>query len=329
MSETTKPESKSQLKKRLFQIVKLATTVGVFWWLIATKRIDFEILSTAFSTDRLIWIVLSFIAGFGCIFFASWRWNLLLRNVGTKIPVSQTLRWTWIGMFFAIFTPGGIGGDVSRGYNLISGKQAGRMSAVSSVLLDRVIGFHSMLVIGVVVLIYRHTFLVDPTETITWMNWLFFGVLLVGMFLMVAVFFSRRISKLMYPLVPTRFRTSYSSVVEAYRENRSHMIPIYSVSLINAIVNALLFYFAALALSVDIPIWVPFIVVPLSTVSNLIPLTLGGLGIGESVTSEIFIRLNLGGMGAAIALYMRMTVYLWAMWGGVLYLKRMEKNPKS
>ncbi len=67
------------------------------------------------------------------------------------------------------------------------------------------------------------------------------------------------------------------------------------------------------------PIWIASVSVPLMALSSLIPLTPGGLGIGEAATAEYLTGFDISG-GGAVSLLMRMMFYVWALVGGVLFL---------
>src|SRR3989344_4860306 len=54
------------------------------------------------------------------ITLAAWRWIILLQARGFQIPLSYGFSLYLIGMFFNHALPGSVGGDVVRGYYLVS-----------------------------------------------------------------------------------------------------------------------------------------------------------------------------------------------------------------
>ncbi len=54
----------------------------------------------------------------------------MARPLGIKTPFKAMLRYYLIGMFFNLFAPGTVGGDVSRVYYLVKDEEARRQGTV-------------------------------------------------------------------------------------------------------------------------------------------------------------------------------------------------------
>src|SRR5918994_7694015 len=76
------------------------------------------------------------------------RWMVLARPLGLQTPFQVLVRYYLIGMFFNLFAPSTVGGDVSRVYYLARDGEnrserkfsGSAMHATVSVLMDRAIG---------------------------------------------------------------------------------------------------------------------------------------------------------------------------------------------
>ena len=84
------------------------------------------------------------------------RWRVMLRAYGapTLPPLLELIRLYFVAIFYNTYLPGGVGGDVVRG--LITRKsfgEAGATSAVTVVLVERVLGLAALLGIVASVLI--------------------------------------------------------------------------------------------------------------------------------------------------------------------------------
>jgi uncharacterized protein (TIRG00374 family) len=126
-------------------LLKAAITLGLLYFLVS--KVDL-----AKSIDLLVWAKIGDVAltifvlaiQAGC---AILRWHRILLVKGMQIPISHSVRYFWLGLFFNQLLPSSIGGDAVRGYCLVrEGQSLGR--ATLSVLLDRMLGM-----IGLIVLI--------------------------------------------------------------------------------------------------------------------------------------------------------------------------------
>jgi glycosyltransferase 2 family protein len=77
------------------------------------------------------------------------RWQILLRAQGLALPYLTTVRVLAASLFFGIFLPGGAGGDLMRGAHLYKAAKGRRAAALSSILADRFIGFVGFLLVGI------------------------------------------------------------------------------------------------------------------------------------------------------------------------------------
>jgi uncharacterized protein (TIRG00374 family) len=73
------------------------------------------------------------------------RLGLLLAAHGMTLPLSRGLRLVSIATFFGLFIPGGTGGDVAKLYALASDRPGRRIEVVLIVLVDRAVGLFSLL----------------------------------------------------------------------------------------------------------------------------------------------------------------------------------------
>ena len=300
--------------------MKIALTVFIFVWLFRSGRIDFGRFTISFTTDRWPWLLLGLTATFGALSIPLFRWFLLLKSQDVVIAFKKVFRWTWIGYFFGMIVPGGVGVDMTRAYYLLTNKRGKRLSTLSTVLLDRAIGLHSMLLVGFVAVSWQIVGSNDITKMVA-ATWLTFGVSLTLLFAIAIAIISPHTGQFLERIIPIRFKPAYKDIRAGYYKNYKTFLPIYAISLINAVVGVLTFFFAGQALGIDIPFWAASIAVPLLNLSSIIPLTPGGLGIGEAATAILLDSFHLLG-GGSVSLLTRMMIYFWALPGGLLFLSQ-------
>ncbi|MFC1814571.1 lysylphosphatidylglycerol synthase transmembrane domain-containing protein, partial [Thermodesulfobacteriota bacterium] len=85
------------------------------------------------------------------IFVRAYRWQVLLRAQGMRTPYCRLVQLYYIGTFFNTFLPSGFGGDVVKTYELSRQTSSGA-SAVSTVLVDRLMGLAVLLAMALVAL---------------------------------------------------------------------------------------------------------------------------------------------------------------------------------
>lgn len=70
--------------------------------------------------------------------FRGYKWNVLLRGGGVQISHVEAVRLTFIGQFFAVWTPAAVGSDIYRAYALR--READVDVVVSSLVVERYFG---------------------------------------------------------------------------------------------------------------------------------------------------------------------------------------------
>src|ERR1700733_9352980 len=77
----------------------------------------------------------------------AWRWRLLAAVINLRGPLSEFLRYTFIGIFTNLFVPGLLGGDAARAFYL--GRRHGKIGeAIASALADRGYGLMGLFWLG-------------------------------------------------------------------------------------------------------------------------------------------------------------------------------------
>ncbi|MBS0546246.1 MAG: flippase-like domain-containing protein [Proteobacteria bacterium] len=86
---------------------------------------------------------------------AAFRWQLLLRSQALNLRLVDTVRIAAISTFFGTFLPGAVGGDIIRIVYIHRASFGRRTGAYMSILVDRLIGFAALMIYGIVVTLCR------------------------------------------------------------------------------------------------------------------------------------------------------------------------------
>ena len=131
------------LARRLKLLLKLAFTAGALWYVLA--KIDTRILMQTLQRAEWGWTLL------GLLFFnlskiaSAWRLNLLFEAIGLRLSNLYNLKLYYVGMFYNLFLPGGIGGDGYKMFLLNRHKKIAVKSLFSALLYDRLSGLTALL----------------------------------------------------------------------------------------------------------------------------------------------------------------------------------------
>lgn len=76
------------------------------------------------------------------------RLNVYFRNIDLHLSEAYNIKMAWVGMFYNLFLPGGIGGDGYKVFVLDKAYKIGKRKLGAAVLIDRVSGMIALLFLG-------------------------------------------------------------------------------------------------------------------------------------------------------------------------------------
>src|SRR4051812_38469457 len=173
------------MKRSLMVLLKGLISIGLLLFFLS--RIDFFHFLGALSNAKFSYIAVCLLVYIAGQLLSSIRWAVLARTVGFENPLTDFAAYYLIGMFFSLFTPSTVGGDVGRvvylsreGANRKLGERAGATAfATISVLADRAIGMAVLVWIGAVALVLFPFY--DLPQTIVYLTLAIAAGLLIGL----------------------------------------------------------------------------------------------------------------------------------------------------
>ena len=313
----------SRLRSLAITGLKLGLTVALFAYLFSRPGFDIRNLTGAILSP---WFLLVLFLGFVGISMSGLRWQILLRGEGIQIGLGTVLRLTWIGHFWNMVIPGAVSGDAVKMYYVGRAAPALREEAWTTVFVDRVIGLVALVSVSTVAAFASVGFIWERAQ----LRALFLsmlGVLLLS--LLVALCLALGVGREWRIVQALRRRLPMAdSLTRAYHSahrlgRRPHgLLASYGISIAAhalAVVNA---YLLGRAAGEDLLGFVQYcVVVPITLFTNAVPLTPGGLGVGENVLGKLFEWT--GGAflkGVEVMLLYRVSFYILASIGAVLYV---------
>lgn len=265
-------------------VLKLALGAAIFAWMAASGKLNLAQVGRGFSHWPLMLAIGAL--GYTQVGITAWRWRLLLG--AQEIPLSYRRTWglTMIGMLFNVAIPGAVGGDLIKGY-YITRAAAGRKShAATSILMDRVVGLIGLLFLAAAMVAanLKETMRSPATRSL--------GMLALGGFfgglagLYAAVLVGRRLSE--WRLLPGILRNVFRALNE-YRRSSSVVPVALALSVLNQGLSCGMYYLALRATgTAGIPMHQFFLVVPLGLVASAVPISPGGVGVGQAAFFALF-----------------------------------------
>jgi uncharacterized membrane protein YbhN (UPF0104 family) len=307
----------ASLRKSAFLILRLAFGVGILVYLTKSGQINFSSLASLFHKWPIT--IAAFLFLLLDILMMSIRASLLFRNARLSLSLANSLQLSLIGFLFSTFLPGAAGGDIAK-LVYATKENHGRRAEVATVLiLDRLVGLFSLVLLPLLFAPFFPALLrsVPVLCRLLYMDALLAGSMLLGTALV--MFFPPARSWLGWFLSRwPSIKNLALRVLDAMAAHGKARGTLFFALILSLLANLALIVVTALGLYAVSPASFSArlaIVAPMGHLVNSLPLTPGGIGVGESAFNALF---NLTGMnGGAETL---LCVRLWNISVGLLGL---------
>jgi Predicted integral membrane protein len=275
-------------RKRLRSfVVKLAVGIIGIVVLLTIGHIDFRVLLSA--ADRPELLTLAFLSLLATVPLAAVRWWLLLRSLDFAVGVRWTVNITFISLFFHTFLPGAYGGDLVR-LGLAYRATGGKLNRLTcSVLADRISGLVALLLLSLLLVP------VLPEAYASRLEWVAAIAFVAGLAGLAVVLFwgdgvVRLLGALPKPVGPLLARIAGEGIgaLRAYITRPAVLAAAVAISIVQyALVLAALIALGWAMRFTDLPIAGYLVAGIWSLVANALPVTPGGLGVGEAAFAHV------------------------------------------
>ncbi len=299
---TDKPESPDSggllhkirhLSKSTKLKLKIGFSLAMFAGLFIFGKIDLsKTVEVAMQANLPLLVIAAAI--FTCtIFVNASRWQVLARAVGLDRPLSELIQYCFVGIFFNLFLPSTVGGDVSRCYYISKGTHKYK-AALYSVLADRVVGISVLFLFASLGILFS-----QGAKELPWTikGPVFLGALgiFVGIPLLPAV-----AKKILGPdhWITARFTNSAARVY--WRDGRMIAVSLaQSIFLQILLVACHIVIGLSLGLS-QVPIWYYFVFYPIVAVLGFVTPSFNGIGVREGAYTYFLMHCPGADVGAIV-----------------------------
>ncbi len=313
--------------KRLSFTLRLLITAGALVYLV--YRIDWTHFLQAAENIKWPFFLFAFIFFIGALIPCALRWKIVLKACDYPMSAVTAFKGYLIGAFFNAFLPTGRGGDVIRGYMASQSRPYPLSGLLSTILVERMIGFIMAVSLGFV------TSLLAVTKTGFLKNALISQALLllfvffVLLFLLVKSIRHRMLSWI-GELIPARFQNSTQNIVTVLNrvfDDRILLVKIAGLSFLNHLILIFSGFWVAQSISgFYAPFYSFFVVIPLVFVVALLP-SVGGYGVREASYLIGFQWFGVAENTAAVYGILQLIMFwITAVLGAIVYLSSGLKN---
>jgi len=313
-------------RKQLFNILKIVISIALLVFIFST--IDFQIFLAVVSRANPWWLLAALATMMMGVVIRAWRWKILLDAIGVGVSIGELTAIYFIGFLFNNLLPSGLGGDAIRMVELNRHTPRGS-DAVPSVIVDRFLGLLALQAIALVALLFAwHTV---PAAVAYFTVGIFAVMLSAGYLLM-----NRSLYLGMQKRVPLFNRLTRIKLVNNLFESfqRYPLGAIGQSFLVSLLFNVSLIamnVFIGLALDAKATLAQYAILVPITSLVLIIPISFAGLGVREETYRQLFGQIGVPG---EVAVAMSLLVYIignicTGLIGGVIYLLRSTRDVVS
>ncbi len=247
------------------------------------------------------------------------RLYYVLKIQGIKTVFHRVLFFSFVGLFFNLFLPSSLGGDIVKAY-FISKDSGAKLKTVSAILIDRLVGLGAVISIALFTLpVFIKTYADKKLVA---------AVLLVsaGFIFCSLLFLSRRVARkfrfLIY-LIPSELgKKKVSEFYHMIAECRQHFLKLsfcYTLSLFIQMIFIWTGFLISKSIGMNVPFLVFMLILPITGIMAMFP-SLGGLGIREASLVYFLTSYASSNTAAAYALASDILVYGFGLFCGILYL---------
>lgn len=319
---------KKKITRKFIALFKLCIAVFIFWYLFKNGKLSKDSFSKLLDLRNLPLVLIS------CLIFmltqalATARLIYILKTINLTIGFYPGFKLTMIGNFFNNIILGSVGGDIIKGFYLSKSEVSNKGRSFGILIIDRLIGLLSVMLIAGISTIYLLSF--SSIDTKPYHDQLILAlysivILLLGFFLIFFILgksqnFRQKLKEILYRILHKNFIYYIIEGAGALAKYPKTFVNSYLISILIQILTLMALLILSGIMSETIP--APLVIMAVSSIVILvgaIPVTPGNIGWVELVAALGWTAVN-SNAGAEVFLYWRSVSVLCSLPGGLFYL---------
>jgi len=275
--------------------LKLFISLALLYFII--QQIDINRVLKTLSSINIFYFLLGFILYNLSKIISALRLNYYFKEIGIDLPLWHNLRLYYLGMFYNLFLPGGIGGDGYKAYILKKHYEKKLTPILKALLFDRISGLVALIFLAAILFLFSR-------YAITPLNYLAFAVAVT-----------------IYPIFYLISKRK-ALFMRFFKETNTLGFFVQFVQLLSAL--ALLF-----ALDPSLPKIEFLVLFLISSVVSVLPITIGGVGVRELTFLYGLKFINISPDSGIAFSFLFFLVTLLASLIGMLFMHNAKNLPKE
>lgn len=297
-------------KNNLKLLFKIVISVLFIVFLFENSDVT-QTLNYVMKSNPLIWIAGVLLYIFGQV-ISTYRWKILANGAGFKGSSKNYIYYYFTGMFFNLFLPTTVGGDVIKAYYLSKNDAENRkVAAAYTILADRITGVTVLIWFAALAMFF------SVSSTIPFMIKIITISISLGILFIAPVFYSfcnifkgrRWIDKLLVD-------------ISIYWQNPLLITKALTWSVVFHLIIILIHILIAQAIGIKVPVLYYFIIYPMSSLAGFLPVSFNGIGPREATYIYFFSLVGIEpSLALAFGIFWFGIVLISSLTGGIFYLK--------
>jgi len=311
----------SNFKRILSVLLRVSISIILLALLFKLNKIDIRSLINDIKDVNKLFLGAGFAVFFLVYLFGFLRWRMLLSAAGIRTSLKKLISSFSGGVFFSIFLPSTIGGDVVRSADL-AGHTRKAKEVIATVLLDRLSGYIGLVFVVLPAILLGRDLVLDRVVFSS------VAVIIALLVIILLVLFDSSIYSKITKFLATPGAEEIKEMVKdmhreihVFRHRRKIIVYNLILSFLAQIITPLSIYFIALSLGVKINFIYFLIFIPIIGAITLLPVAIGGLGLRESLFVVYFAKAGvIKQLALAMSLLSFSFIVAYGAIGGLFYV---------
>jgi len=324
-----------KLKKVLSLLLRIIISVVLLILLFKLNKIDLKALVNDIKGADRMFLALGF-AIFPLVHILGFlRWRMLLKAAEMDIPLKKLISSFCGGIFFSIFLPSTIGGDLVRTADIVSHTRKAK-EVIATVFLDRLSGYIGLVIVALPAVLLGGPLIDDKV--------VFFSVaviitlLVVILLLLFNSFIYAGITRFLSVPGAGKIKEMIKDMhreIHVFRNHKKMIAANLGLSFLIQVISPISVYFIGLSLGIKINLIYFLIFLPIIGAITLLPIAIGGLGLREGLYVVYFAKAGvIKQLALAMSLLSFSFIVFYGAIGGVIYVltvhrRRIQHNQSS
>jgi glycosyltransferase 2 family protein len=282
------------MKIKLKTIIKIFITITLVFLLLYKINIQnlFQIIKNIHPLNHVLILSIFTITNI----IHSYRWKLLLKPFGYNNKLLKLFKLKLISIYYNSILPSNLSGDFIRSYYLSKDKDIELSKSLSSVILERFLGFGALMLLIFIGIFFNYSIL-------TKINIFPYLLIIFILFVMVIIllFNKNAKEKLQKFFSKNKYRENkivklikkYYLTIHYYAKYKKTLWISFLIAIILQSITILINYLAFHSIGIEINIWKLLFIIPIISILNMIPASFGNIGFSEGIYVLLFSYLGI------------------------------------